>query len=402
MRWLGFLLVLFGLFSGSGAQAQLRDTPGDVQLDGTGGRMSLPPAPDGFVRRTAGTLVFEMPEAAEPTMQPVLDTAATEWLRITTDLGAPIDETLLVRIGRNPEEMAALAPPEAPPPAYAVGVAYPEVDLVVLTLTAPETWERPELREVFSHELAHVALHRAVQDGEIPRSLPRWFDEGVAVHEAGERSMERVEVLWQGTVGDALIPLDELDGFPSRPHAVNLAYAESADFVAWLVRRHEDGPEQLRQLLSRVRGGLAFEPAVALTFSTSLGQLEEEWKTALHERYTLAPLLLGGGLAWVLIGVLVVLAFRKKRLTSKRVLQRWSEEERIEDEREALRARAREILRARQQLAQAEAPQPQPPAGASAVGPEPPEPDVPLDDEPPPPKPEIPTIEYEGDRHTLH
>jgi hypothetical protein len=394
------LLWLLMLFAPAAAKAQLRETPADVLLDGAV-RLSVPPLPDGFVRRSAGTLAFEMPAAAESTVQPILDTAATEWVRVCTDLGAPLDVPLLVRFGTNPDEMASLAPPEAPPPDYAVGVAYPEVDLVVLTLTAPETWERPELRQVFTHELAHVALHRAVSEGGITRPLPRWFDEGVAVHEAGERSMERVEVLWQGTVSGQLIPLRDLDGFPGRPHEVSLAYAESADFVAWLLRRGDDGPAKLREVLQRVRGGLAFEPAVSLTFSTSLSSLEDEWREGLSQRYTLAPLLLGGGLAWVLVGVLVVLAFRKRRTTHKKTLDRWQEEERIEDEREALRARAREILRARRELTTPA----QVAAGATATPPatEDEQAEAPLYDRPPPPPPtEVPTIEWDGGRHTLH
>jgi hypothetical protein len=392
---LAFAFFLIGLCGPvPSADAQLRDAPADVLLDGTL-RLSVPPLPDGFVQRDAGTMHFELPSVAETAVQPLLDEAATEWVRIASELGAPLDRPLTVRVGRNPEEMAALAPPEAPPPDYAVGVAYPEVDLVLLTLTAPETWERPELRQVFAHELAHVALHRAVSDGGIARPLPRWFDEGVAVHIAGERSIERVEVLWQGTVAGRLLPLDELDGFPGRPHEVSLAYAESADFVAWLLRRGDDGPARLRELLGRIRGGLAFEPAVALTFSVSLDTLENEWLDALSERYTLAPLLLGGGLAWVLIGVLVVMAFRRKRSTAKLTLERWSKEERVEDEREALKARAREILRLRRELAE-KASQESAPARDEA------EPsDVAAGPMPIPPA-EIPTVEWDGHRHTLH
>ena len=376
------------------AAAQLRDAPADVLLDGSI-RLSVPPLPEGFVQRDAGTIRFELPALAEPAVQPLLDEAATEWVRIASELGAPLERPLTVRVGRNPEEMSALAPSEAPPPDYAVGVAYPEADLVLLTLTAPETWERPELRQVFAHELAHVALHRAVSDGGIERPLPRWFDEGVAVHVAGERSIERVEVLWQATVAGRLLPLDQLDGFPGRPHEVSLAYAESADFVAWLLRRGDDGPARLRELLERIRGGLAFEPAVALTFSVSLDTLENEWLDALSERYTLTPLLLGGGLAWVLIGVLVVLAFRRKRSTAQQTLDRWSEEERVEDEREALKARAREILRLRRELAE-KASLPAPP-GRGETEPS----DVEAGPMPLPPA-EIPTVEWDGHRHTLH
>ena len=45
-------------------------------------------------------------------------------------------------------------------------------------------------------ELSHVALHRAV-DG---HPVPRWFTEGVSIHQAGERNIARIRTLWQGAV----------------------------------------------------------------------------------------------------------------------------------------------------------------------------------------------------------
>lgn len=372
--------------------------PPDVSLERN---LTLPDAPEGFVTETAGTLTFELPSVAREAMAEVIDSAATEWLRITRDLGIEPGGPILIRVGRDPDEMAALAPLEAPPPAYAVGVAYPAMDLILLTLAAPETWERPEVRQVFAHELAHIAVHRAVSSPDRigdpwTRSVPRWFDEGIAIHEAGERSIERVETLWQGTLSGQLIPLNRLDrSFPSRPHSVSLAYAQSADFVAWILRRGDDGPDKLRQLLSRVRNGSSFEDAVEVTFTATIGQLEDDWRAALGERYGVAPLLLGSGAAWAFIGFLVLLAFRRRRQQKKVVLARWSEEEKIEDEREALRVRAREILAERRAMAEASAENP-------AASSEPDDDLTPSDPPPPRPQPDVPSIEWEGDKHTLH
>lgn len=419
--WLVRLVALSALFLISGvlaspSAAQLRPEtieaehettelagPPDVSLERN---LTVPDAPEGFERETAGTLTFEFPSIARQALREVIDSAATEWLRITRDLGIEPGGPILIRVGRDPDEMALLAPLEAPPPAYAVGVAYPAMDLVLLTLAAPETWERPEVRQVFAHELSHIALHRAVTSSDHlgdpwARSVPRWFDEGIAIHEAGERSIERVETLWQGTLSGQLIPLNRLDrSFPSRPHSVNLAYAQSADFVAWILRRGDDGPDKLRQLLSRIRSGSTFEDAVEVTFTATIGQLEDDWREALGERYGMAPLLLGSGAAWAFIGVLVIFAFRRRRQQKKVALARWSEEEKVEDEREALRVRARAILAEREARAQASA------DGSAERKTDPeltePDDDTPSDPPPPRPQPEVPSIEWEGDKHTLH
>ena len=57
--------------------------------------------------------------------------------------------------------MARLAPPESPPPKYAVGVAYPALKLVLVSLVDPKSFEGTDLVEVLKHELAHVALEDA-------------------------------------------------------------------------------------------------------------------------------------------------------------------------------------------------------------------------------------------------
>ena len=58
--------------------------------------------------------------------------------------------------------MAKLAPTGAPPPAYAVGVAYPALRLILLSMVTPDKWLPPDLDAVYTHELSHVALHEAV------------------------------------------------------------------------------------------------------------------------------------------------------------------------------------------------------------------------------------------------
>lgn len=375
----------------------------------------IPEAPPGFVVRTVGVITFEHHELATSTLADLVGGAEASWSRVARELGADASTPLRVRVGRSPEEMAALAPEGAPPPEYAVGVAYPALGLVLLTLSAPETWDRPDLASVFVHELAHVATHRASGGN----GVPRWLDEGIAIHVAGERSMERVRVLWEGTVGGRLISLDDLSGsFPARPTQVSLAYAESADFVAWILRRSPDGPDKLRALLQRIGRGAEFEGAVRQTWTAGIGQLEVEWRSALSERYGMLPLLLGSGLAWGIVAVLVVLAWVRRKRDARVTLDRWEREE-------ALVARERAVAEMRRHEALAAigwsetAPAVRDDGaivpdrsrdGAMALDRAPAAVADAADDDGPPttmPPPrrredELPSIEWDGDKHTLH
>src|SRR5690606_2718517 len=118
-----------------------------------------------------GDVVWEYHERTEAIARELIEVHREAWPRIAEELGGVVDGSLVVRIARSPEEMAALAPIGQPPPPYASGVAYPRRGLVLLTLTAPETWQRPDVDRVLVHELSHVALHRAVNG----HPIPRWF-----------------------------------------------------------------------------------------------------------------------------------------------------------------------------------------------------------------------------------
>lgn len=337
------------------ASVQAQGAPADME---TATGLEIPPAPEGFVRVDRGSVRWEFPERARGLVEPLFATWDTAEPRIRRELGleAPLPD-IRIRVGIDPEQMQALAPAEAPPPGYAVGVAYPGLSLILLTLTAPDTWQRPELHQVLVHELSHIALHRALVDdeGHSAHDAPLWLIEGVAIYQAREQSIERVQTLWEAAFRGGVIPLDDLDRrFPSRPHAVSLAYAQSADFVAWLLRR--SGPEKLGEMLGRMRRGQRFETAVSQTWSAGIGALELQWRDDLSNRFGALPMFATGGAGWVIAGILVVLAWRRRKTRVSVIEQRWAEEDARAEQMALALARHRARLLARERaLALAEA-----------------------------------------------
>lgn len=343
-----WLFALLGVLATLAPSASAQDAPPDVAIVRG---LEIPAAPEGFVHVDRGNVRWEMPERAVGLVEPLYETWDRALPRIQRELG--IDGTMppiRIRIGVDPEQMESLAPRGAPPPAYAVGVAYPGLSLILLTLTAPETWQRPELHEVLVHELSHLALHQALvgENGEVVNDAPLWLVEGVAIYQARERSIERVQTLWEAAFRGGVIDLDDLDRrFPSRPHAVSLAYAESADFVAWLLRR--SGPEKLGEMLGRMRRGQRFETAVSQTWSMGIGSLEQEWRSDLSNRFGALPMFATGGIGWVLVGLLVVMAWRRRKDKSAAIEKRWAEEDARQAQLEIAfaRHRARQLARER-------------------------------------------------------
>ncbi len=382
------LLMLTIIGATFGAQAPLRvhaqSAPADVvdEPQGSQSLRPLPPVPEGFLTEHLGSVEWSFPESAAGTARELQEGFPEQWDRISTELGGNLDDTMVIRIARDPEELAALAPTGHPPPEYAVGVAYPYRGLVLLTLSAPGTWERPHLDIILAHELSHIALRRATRGAD----LPRWFVEGVAIHQAEEHSIPRLQALWAATYHEQLIPLRQLDrSFPAHTHEVNLAYAQSADVVGFLTDRGFGG-RRFRRLMRRLRAGDDFQEALHRAFYMSLPQLEREWKADAEERFQSLPVIFGGGGIWLLAVLISFIAWFRSRQRNRKKLAKWEKEEAALD-------RITRILRAALSRERG-------PTDDQAH-----EPDLPVlvSDIPPEGREDgVPTVDVRGHDHTLH
>ncbi len=307
----------------SPAAALTDDEPTDAEP-----AADLPPPPSDFVTTVWGDVRWVYPATMEEQAESLMAVRDDAWPLLEEDLGVEVDETLEVRLARDPEEMRALAPRFAPPPAYATGVAYTHRGLVLLSAVSPDSWELPDQETVFVHELSHVALRRAVEG----HPIPRWFVEGLAIVQAREATFERMKVLWSAHAGDGLIPLRQLSGgFPTRPYQVNLAYAQSADVVTFL-RSGEGDERRFHRLIEELAEGDGFESALSDAYALTPGQLERDWLEALAERVSSLPLLVGVSSIWALAAILLVLAWRRRRKDHRRRLAEMERQERLDDQ----------------------------------------------------------------------
>lgn len=371
LRLLAVLAALLAVAWGGVARAD-EDGPGmsprDVGVVVQPSAVKLGPLPADFDRVDRGWVTFELPVSVRDRLPSLAGEADAFRARLSADLGQEVLDHAVVRVARSPEQMAELAPQGAPPPPYAAGVAYPAEHLALLAMQAPETWEAPDLIELLRHELTHLALADAVAN----HHVPRWFDEGLAIHESDELPWARTKALWDATLSKRLLPLEDLDrAFPASGYDVNVAYAESADFVRFLMR--DDDRARFGSLVQRVRGGTAFDRSLEDAYGTDVRKLEYEWREEVGHRFGIVPVLTGGGLLWVLISGLAVAAWVRHRRRTKAKLAAW---EREEAEMDALLAAARE------REAQARV--------------------VPGDEMPAGSIPGIPVVEHEGRYYTVH
>jgi hypothetical protein len=364
-----FLAIALGLPVARAEPEAAAAIPRDVGVLVQPSAAQLPRLPDDFVRLDRGWLALELPASVRERADGLAREAEDFRAHLAADLGQPVLDHVLVRIARSPEQMAALAPDGAGVPQYAAGVAYPSMHLALLALQAPDTWEAPDLVELLRHELTHLALADAASG----HHVPRWFDEGLAIFESGEGRWARFRVLWDATLSGRLLPLADLDrSFPEDRYEVSVAYAESADFVQYLMRDADRA--RYGSLIQRVRNGGAFSRALEDAYGTDLPRLEYEWREERGRHFGVAPLLTGSGLLWVVVVGLAAVAWHKRRRRARAKLEQWAREE-----------------------AQADA------ALVAARGQSDPT-EPPLDDAMPPPvaPPGVPVVEHEGRWYTLH
>lgn len=248
---------------------------------------------------------------------------------INADLSTlPVPDTVELRVVRDAADLASVAPPGRGAPAWAVGVAYPELGIISVALRRGPNLLDPVF--TLRHELAHLALGAA-----IGAKAPRWLHEGFAYQHSPEYSRERVETLagmaWFGSI----IPLRELDrSFPADELPANRAYAESYDFVGFLANRgrwedrDDDGDRfPFRRFLYDLGHGATVDAAAVRAYGRPIQMLFEEWQQDLARRYRLLPIGLIGFAAWIFVGLLLVLAWRRRRNQAKAKLAMWESEE---------------------------------------------------------------------------
>jgi hypothetical protein len=166
-------------------------------------------------------------------------------------------------------------------------------------------------REIFRHELAHLALHEFL--GDMP---PRWFDEGYASYAAREWRREdalaaNVALAFRGTPS-----FDELDadlgaGATTAQNAYALAYRAVVEMAAF------DPERGLAPFFDSWRQEQSLDRAMRRTYGMTLSGFEKYWQQRTRRRYGALALVsdvtLGGVVLLLLVFPLYIARRRRDR-----------------------------------------------------------------------------------------
>ena len=208
-----------------------------------------------------------------------------------------------------------------------------------------------DVEHIIPHELVHIFVSRMLR-GSVVR-LPLWMHEGLAKYLAHDWSGPDAELLADAASGGEILPLRQLSReFPADEHARSVAYVQSYSAVRYIAEKY--GFQALLDILVEMPKQPTFDKAFFYSVGQDPDKLDQEWRDSLWEKYSLARWgRLGSGIAWAVMAILAVLAFRARAIKKHRRALELEEEEAPthDDGREWTQSRRRMLSRRRRRPA---------------------------------------------------
>lgn len=239
--------------------------------------------------------------------------------RMADVFGQTSDDRIIVVIADDESSLARDVPE------WVAGYAQPSAGVVVILPSRAQSYPYSDIPETYLHELAHVFIGRAAGDGDVPR----WFHESIALtlstqwtlEDRGRTTLAMIR-RWDAT------PDDMNRWFRGDPGDVRRAYAIAEAFGRDFIDRY--GILGIRRILGRVDDGVPFERAFQeYTGRTPEGAWYVFWESQTFISRTV-PLITSGTVVWLLISLLALLAFRRRRARDARIREMWALEEQLE------------------------------------------------------------------------
>jgi len=258
----------------------------------------------------------------EKLMRPLVDQAEAVRSEIMEDLGIDFEERTKVYLAPSSREFQEIQP-KGDVPCWAVGVAYPSLNLIIIK--SPRSAKRGhfDLKKVFKHEFSHIALGRGFRGRE---RVPRWLDEGLAMYESREWDLSRISTMTRAVLTDSLIPLSEITRyFPQETDRAELAYIESFYLISFLISRY--GKEDFHRFIKEYSGGKGLEEVLMGVYGIRREELERKWRNYLKLRFSWIPIITSTTTLWFLVTIIFILGYLKKRKADSLKLEEWERED---------------------------------------------------------------------------
>ena len=238
--------------------------------------------------------------------------------KIAAFYGLPPGQQVVIREYRShkdlPAEFSSI-------PGFAAGAADPETGEMFLFTSMTGSYPFGSMEQVYAHELSHIYLYRAAGF-----RVPRWFDEGVAMHLAGEWGGRDDLYLALALPGIARgnFSLANLEADFSRGESSNRrSYAVSRAFVRDIFSYRGD----LKEFIVLLREKRSFQGAFLSHFSMPPEAMFERWAKKLPWWGPLYSMAASASSIWFFVVLLFLLASLVTLVKRRMWKRKWEEEE---------------------------------------------------------------------------
>lgn len=245
--------------------------------------------------------------------------------RIMGDLNFFSKKKVTIVIAPSEKEFQALTGGQIPE--WGAGAADPS--RAIIFLKSPR-FARAEtnLRQVVIHELSHVVLGLALGGSEIDR----WFEEGFAQYESGERGIRGSILLARCLFSGDILWLNEIDEVLTFHRGkASLAYHEARSAVDYLIETY--GKDILAGIVQIKSEGKGMDEALLGSTGVGFQDFETDWYHAIKRKYRWYILMdFPVVISTVFVALFITAFFATRRRIRKRK-QIWENEELHEFER---------------------------------------------------------------------
>jgi hypothetical protein len=207
-------------------------------------------------------------------------------------------------------------------PDWGIGCAIPSQNLIVLKSPLHFDYHRP-LSELVTHELAHIFL------GDLAKgvAIPRWLDEGFAMHQSQEWQMGQDISVARALLTGSLLRLSQIESVNAfRESKAQLAYTESFLAVSYLAAEY--GEEVIKELVDHLASGTSIDLAFLKTIGSNYLTFQLEFDQYIKSKYNWISFFGDTYFLWVGLAFLIIFLYLTKKRHTKKILKEWELEER--------------------------------------------------------------------------
>ncbi len=212
-------------------------------------------------------------------------------------------------------------------PDWGVGCAIPEQNVIILKSPYRFKYYR-SFSQVVTHELAHIFLGKYANG----KKIPRWLDEGFAMHQSQEWTIGQDVAVARAVLTGSTLSLSDIESVNAFSQSkAELAYTESFLAISFLYDQYGKGTE--KELLAQLANGSSLDIAFMRTIGSNYLSFQLDFEKYLKTKYNWVSFLGDTYFVWLgLAFLIVILYFLKKRYTGKKVKEWELEDQGIKTE----------------------------------------------------------------------